>query len=44
MHRGVDGDNVIRRTPEPADRESQEGLAAGRDALGHLLTNGAQRS
>jgi predicted RNA-binding protein with PIN domain len=44
MHWVVDGYNVIRRIPELADRENQEGLAAGRDALGHLLTNAAQRS
>jgi predicted RNA-binding protein with PIN domain len=44
MHWVVDGYNVIRRIPELADREAQEGLAAGRNALGHLLTNAAQRS
>ena len=44
MHWVVDGYNVIRRIPELADRETREGLAAGREALGHLLTNAAQRS
>jgi predicted RNA-binding protein with PIN domain len=32
MHWLVDGYNVIRRIPELADREAQDGLAVGREA------------
>jgi hypothetical protein len=43
MHWLVDGYNVIRRTPDLAAAE-QDGLAAGRESLCHLLANAARRS